>query len=49
VLQLEPYTPQGQDVAGPIFSWARGFLVGALLSAGIVADMLGYGWNAVRL
>jgi hypothetical protein len=40
---------QGQDLAGPLFSWARGFLVGFLLSAAIVADMLGYGWNAFAL
>jgi hypothetical protein len=46
VLKLDPQTRQGHDLAGPIFSWARGFLVGSLLSAAIVADILGYGWNA---
>jgi hypothetical protein len=49
VLKLDPHTPQGHDVAGPLFSWARGFLVGSLLSAAVVADMLGYGWNAFAL
>jgi hypothetical protein len=49
VLKLVPHTSKGQDVAGPIFSWARGFLVGSLLTAGIVADMLGYSLNAFAL
>jgi hypothetical protein len=34
---------------GPTFYWARGFLVGSLLSAATVADMLGSGLNAFRL
>jgi hypothetical protein len=49
LLKLDPQTPQGQDLAGPLFSWARGFLVGSLVAAGILADMLGNGWNAFAL
>jgi hypothetical protein len=49
VLKLVPHTPKGQDEAGPIFSWARGFLVGSLVAAGIVADMLGHSLNAFPL
>jgi hypothetical protein len=34
---------------GPTFYWARGFLIGVLLSAATVADLLGSGLNAFRL
>jgi hypothetical protein len=35
-----------QEQHVPTFYWGRGFIVGALLSAATVADMLGSGWNA---
>jgi hypothetical protein len=31
---------------GPTFYRGRGFIVGAMLTAATVADMLGHGWNA---
>jgi hypothetical protein len=34
---------------GPSFYWGRGFIVGALLSAATLVDMLGFGWTAFRL
>jgi hypothetical protein len=34
---------------GPPFYWGRGFIVGFVLFAATVADVLGFGWNAFRL
>jgi hypothetical protein len=34
---------------GPIFYRGRGFIVGGMLTAATVADMLGLGWNAFPL
>jgi hypothetical protein len=48
IVEVDPLPGEdGYDWAGPILSWSRGFIVGALLSAGTVADLLGYDWNAI--
>jgi hypothetical protein len=47
IVEVDP--PDELEQYGPTFYRARGFLVGALLSAATVADMLGSGLNAFRL
>ena len=50
IVEVDPLQdPNEPEQHGPTFYWARGFLVGALLSADTVADMLGSGLNAFRL
>jgi hypothetical protein len=47
IVEVDPLPGEdGYDGASPILSWARGFLLGAILAAATTADMLGYGWNA---
>jgi hypothetical protein len=47
IVEVDPLAGEdGYDWAGPILSWARGFLLGAMLTAATMADVLGYGWNA---
>jgi len=47
VVEVDPLPGEdGFDWAGPILAWARGFLLGALLTAATLADTLGHGWNA---
>jgi hypothetical protein len=47
VVEVDPAPGEdGYDAAGPIVAWARGFLLGALLTAATLADALGHGWNA---
>ena len=50
IVEIDPLQDADElEQHGPTFYWARGFLVGALLSAATVADMLGSGLNAFRL
>jgi hypothetical protein len=50
IVEVDPLPDEdGYDGAGPILSWARGLLLGAMLTAATAADMLGYGWNAFPL
>jgi hypothetical protein len=50
IVEVNPLRdPDDLEQHGPTFYWARGFLVGAILSAATAADMLGSGWNALRL
>jgi hypothetical protein len=50
IVEVDPLqNVDDREQHGPTFYWGRGFIVGALLSAATVADMLGYGWIAFRL
>jgi hypothetical protein len=47
IVEVDPLPGEdGYDSAGPVLAWARGLLLGAMLTAATVADMLGHGWNA---
>jgi hypothetical protein len=47
IVEVDPLQDTDElEQQGPTFYWARSFLVGALLTAATVADMLGHGWNA---
>jgi hypothetical protein len=49
IVEVDPSRDVELEQQGPGFYWARGFIVGALLSAATVTDMLGFGWYAFRL
>jgi hypothetical protein len=47
IVEVDPLPGEdGYDSARPILSWARGLLLGAMLSGATMADMLGSRWNA---
>ena len=50
IVEVDPLQDADElEQQGPAFYWARGFLLGALLSTATIAHMLGLGWNAFRL
>jgi hypothetical protein len=50
IVEVDPLqNVDDQEQHGPTFYWGRGFIVGALLSAATLADILGSGWTAFRL